>query len=70
MVSGNAFKYLYEANIAQAVVTMSGDDVVAAGATNLGLKDQRLALQWINQNVVGFGGLYTNLPAINHSLIL
>jgi carboxylesterase type B len=49
---------------------MSGDDVVAAGATNLGLKDQRLALQWINQNVIGFGGLYTNLPAINHSLIL
>ena len=33
-----------------------GREAINAGATNLGLKDQRLALAWIQENIVAFGG--------------
>lgn len=35
---------------------LGGKEALAAGATNLGYRDQRLALQWISENIGAFGG--------------
>ncbi|XP_017043488.1 esterase P-like [Drosophila ficusphila] len=34
---------------------------------NYGLKDQRLALQWIKQNIENFGGMPENIVVVGHS---
>nr|CAA46807.1 triacylglycerol lipase [Limtongozyma cylindracea] len=35
---------------------LAGPDIKAEGSSNAGLKDQRLGMQWVADNIAGFGG--------------
>lgn len=35
---------------------LTGSEALDAGIANNGFRDQRLALRWVNENIVAFGG--------------
>ena len=40
---------------------ITGDEVLRSGNANLGFRDQRLAMHWLKENIVSFGGKWLQL---------
>lgn len=48
----------------------SGKEPLEAGVTNLGLKDQRIAMEWIQENIQAFGGDARKVTIVRSRLTL
>jgi carboxylesterase type B len=44
-----------------------GKEAMKEGVTNLGFRDQRLALSWINENIRAFGGDFEKVTIFGES---
>jgi hypothetical protein len=41
---------------------LTGEEVVESGNANLGFRDQRLGMRWVQENIAAFGGEFSSSP--------